>query len=1428
MSATNWRKNSLRALVVLALVGTVFVIGQENSAAVTQVPSTFSNLNVCGAWRSTEPAPEGTFSATFSLVGGGGAGGDSYGGASGGSGGAGAVVLGTVSASQNQVFWANLGCGGTDTSDSAAWRAGGYALGGGATSTAGGGGGGASALCVGTTTSNCGGGTVLAVAGGGGGGGRGSTVTAGSNHAGGAGGVGNGGAQSTALGGTLKAGAAGANGNGGDAPTGGGAGTTAGGAAGAGHATSQAGSGGASSPPAVAPAAGVGQGGNSSGKDDIFGGGGGGGIGGGGGGGAGQRTGCCIWNDWESGAGGGAGSSWAKSSVSPSDLGSSAGGTAACNSTVQATSAGFGGTGGGCGRSGYVVVTWNVQSTGTSFSTSPSPSALAGVQLAVQPVVKAHAGTRGIEGESMTLSSSPAGLTCSNLTVVTDANGLASFSGCRFPSVGTYTITATNTTRPPSVNPTATVVVTENNDWSGYVPTIDQGCGAERSYSIPETALTVGLTAKGGGGGGGGGGANSSPGGNGAAGASVTIGSFALPSLATYPAINYENGCGGKRGISDDTGSSSSAPGGDGGLGWGDGGKAANVAGGNNRHSSGGGGGGSTVVCFGAAGQNCSSGAPLAAAAGGAGGGGSSQNSGRGHGGTTTSTGSGTAAWYGTGPVGTFWGGRGGTRGNDSAGGGGGGGGGVAGESGGSSTTGGGGGGVNAPGGGGGGFNGGVRNANGGSGKNGGASGYGDTNSRRTSGGGGGGGYYGGGGGGGDYGSSSPASGGGGSGSSWATNAYGSSRSSSYNAGGNAGAGGGSDASGSDGGNGDLTLTLSGKAFVLPNVPDQSSNVGAQNLSVSLNTLGTKFDTLGGALTPAVYSASGMPPGWWINPSNGNIGGDAPTTAGTYSITITASTTTTGTLGPLSSGATLQSSVAFNWTFNPLGASHLVIKTNPLSPTEVNEEFAVAAQVRDVYGNVVPGASGPATIQVDPATAAALPAAALRGPSSVNLVAGNVTFSGLSVDQVTAGGPARLLITFGSLTATTYDFDVVVLGDVGVALPLTFDPSDPLLADALAGSGIAKVDYTQCTGLYSGGTCQPISGSGTNASTDYLVNWTPPQAGSYRVFAVATDNVGNQSVASATTPVAVGLLPVEYLVVGGGGAGGPCTGGGGGAGGMLQASTSVVKGSTVAVTVGAGGAGSVAFACDGNGNTNWLNGYGAKGGSSSIAGIATAEGGGGGGSNSYRNAAPPAGSQSAAYGMLNGGSGGGTGHGSPAGTGGVATAGQGSNGGAGNNGDTNYGAGGGGGRGNLVSDTSGVGGDGSNTEAGRGGIGRASSIDGVDTFYAAGGGGGCYNGGTAAQGLRCGGVGGSSIGGSGGHIRSTGTFPPSAGATNTGSGGGGQVNNTFATGGAGGSGVVIIRYRASSAMASGGSFSCGGGWCVHRFTSGTANFTTNS
>ena len=101
-------------------------------------------------------------------------------------------------------------------------------------------------------------------------------------------------------------------------------------------------------------------------------------------------------------------------------------------------------------------------------------------------------------------------------------------------------------------------------------------------------------------------------------------------------------------------------------------------------------------------------------------------------------------------------------------------------------------------------------------------------------------------------------------------------------------------------------------------------------------------------------------------------------------------------------------------------------------------------------------------------------------------------------------------------------------------------------------------------------------------------------------------------------------------------------------------------------------------------------------------------------------------------------------------------------------------------------------------------------------------------GGTAAQGLRCGGVWGSSIGGSGGHIRSTGTFPPSAGATNTGSGGGGQVNNTFATGGAGGSGVVIIRYRASSAMASGGSFSCGGGWCVHRFTSGTANFTTNS
>ena len=81
---------------------------------------------------------------------------------------------------------------------------------------------------------------------------------------------------------------------------------------------------------------------------------------------------------------------------------------------------------------------------------------------------------------------------------------------------------------------------------------------------------------------------------------------------------------------------------------------------------------------------------------------------------------------------------------------------------------------------------------------------------------------------------------------------------------------------------------------------------------------------------------------------------------------------------------------------------------------------------------------------------------------------------------------------------------------------------------------------------------------------------------------------------------------VEYLVVAGGGGGGTDIGGGGGAGGLLTATGyAVIIGSSITVTVGAGGAGAVP------------NVYGPPGssGANSVFGSITSTGGGGGAAN---------------------------------------------------------------------------------------------------------------------------------------------------------------------------------------------------------------------
>ena len=355
-------------------------------------------------------------------------------------------------------------------------------------------------------------------------------------------------------------------------------------------------------------------------------------------------------------------------------------------------------------------------------------------------------------------------------------------------------------------------------------------------------------------------------------------------------------------------------------------------------------------------------------------------------------------------------------------------------------------------------------------------------------------------------------------------------------------------------------------------------------------------------------------------------------------------------------------------------------------------------------------------------------------------------------------------ITTLPVNARTANYTLVV-GDVGQRVQMTAAGSTTITVN----TGIFAAGDTIWIQNLGAGTCTITAGTATVSTASSLAlaqygggtlvfqsasaaTFFSQQAASYGAAtggtssAITVGGVG-YTLLAFTTDATLTVSRSGYfdvvMAAGGGGGGRGAYGGGGGGGGVVQ-STIYLAATTYAVTIGAGGTGTV---------TRNMSGFGRG---SEIAGVLTAAGGA---SVNY----------DLADGMAGGSGGGGTSGG--AGTAGPAIAGsQGKNGGT----QAASAAGGGGG-------FSAVGANGASTTGGAGGTGlQLSTFTGstITTWIGCGGGGA----GSVTQG-----AGGNSTGGTAAATGGNAT-------TNSGSGGGGSSVSTSA-GGNGSAGAVYIRFK---------------------------------
>src|SRR5437870_2266098 len=254
------------------------------------------------------------------------------------------------------------------------------------------------------------------------------------------------------------------------------------------------------------------------------------------------------------------------------------------------------------------------------------------------------------------------------------------------------------------------------------------------------------------------------------------------------------------------------------------------------------------------------------------------------------------------------------------------------------------------------------------------------------------------------------------------------------------------------GGTGSATLTLTIKPPA-PVITSPATATGQVGVAFSYQITATN--------NPTSYNATGLPAGLTVNTSTGLISG-TPTTAGTYSVTISAT----------NSGGT--------------GSATLTLTINPAKPV-ITSSLTATGQVGVAFSYQITATNNPTSYN-----ATGLPAG-LTVNTSTGLISGTPTTAGtytLTITATNAGGT-------GSATLT-----------------LTIKPPAPVITSPATATGQVGVAFSyQITA-----TNNPTSYNATglpagltvNTSTG-LISGTPTTAGTYSVTISATNSGGTGS-----------------------------------------------------------------------------------------------------------------------------------------------------------------------------------------------------------------------------------------------------------------------------------------------------------------------------